>query len=287
MINRPRRSMLYMPGSNSRAMEKARTLQADSVIFDLEDAVAPDQKSRARQLISEALNGQPYNNHEVLIRINDLQTPWGLDDIKTMVPLDCQGIVLPKIDNVQGLKKILAAIDDVGGEHLPVWIMTETARGVLHADEVYGCSSRIAGVILGTSDLASELRVPHTADRLGFLHLLSQCVLAARAHGLEIIDGVHLNFNDTDEFEAHCLQGLALGFDGKSLIHPKQIDICNRVFSPTQSQREHATSIIAAWEKAIQSGEGVCVVDGRLIENLHIDEAKRTLAFAEVIDAKP
>lgn len=286
MISQPHRSMLYMPGSNARVMEKARSLQADTLIFDLEDAVAPSQKAAARGLIADSFAIAPYDKHEVLVRINALQTPWGHDDIKAIVPLDCQGLVLPKIDSVQGLHEILAEIDAAGGEHLPVWIMTETARGVLHADEVYGCSQRISGVILGTSDLSSELRVPHTHDRLGFLHLLSHCVVAARAHGLEIIDGVHLNFHDSDEFKAHCTQGLQLGFDGKSLIHPKQIDICNEVFSPTQSQCEHAELILEAWQKALDAGEGVCVVNGRLIENLHIDEAKRTLAFARAIDAK-
>lgn len=280
------RSMLYMPGSNARAMEKSRSLEADSLIFDLEDAVAPSQKAVARQLIADALSTAPYNNHEVLIRINDVKTPWGHDDIRAMVPLASQGIVLPKIENVAGLKKILTAIDEAGGEHLPVWIMTETARGVLHANEVYGCSERIAGVILGTSDLASELRIPHTPDRMGFIHLLSHCVLAARAHGLDIIDGVHLNFHDNEEFVAHCTQGLNLGFDGKSLIHPKQIESCNDIFSPTHSQTEHAELIINTWEKALEAGEGVCVVNGRLIENLHIDEAKRTLAFARAIKAK-
>ncbi len=283
MTSKLHRSMLYMPGSNARAMEKARVLMADTIIFDLEDAVAPSSKGTARTMIVEAFNKAPYSEHEVLVRINSLQTPWGGEDIKAMVLLPCHGLVLPKIDTVYELHQTLDAIDAAGGAHLPVWIMTETALGVLHADEVYGCSDRVAGVILGTSDLAAELRIPHTADRIGFLHLLSHCVIAARAHGLEIIDGVHLNFQDMDEFKQHCVQGLQLGFDGKSLIHPKQIEPCNQVFSPTPAQIEHAAEIVKAWLLAQEAGEGVCVVNGKLIENLHITEAERILAFANAI----
>ncbi|MCB1757996.1 MAG: CoA ester lyase, partial [Gammaproteobacteria bacterium] len=166
---------------------------------------------------------------------------------------------------------------------LPLWIMSETARGLLDADDVYGCSRQIAGVIMGTSDLARELRIPHTPGREGLLHLLSHCVVAARAHGLEIIDGVHLNFRDLDEFQAHCVQGRTLGFDGKSLIHPSQISVCNQVFSPSDTEIEQAREIIQAWQTALQNGEGVCVVNGRLVENLHVDEARRTLELAEAI----
>ncbi|MDO6461810.1 CoA ester lyase [Granulosicoccaceae sp. 1_MG-2023] len=282
----PRRSLLYMPGANARALEKARSIDADCLIFDLEDAVAPDAKAAAREQVAAALNSGAYAGRELMVRVNGSDTPWAAEDIAALAALPMDALVLPKIESRDQLLNTIDLINRHGGEHLPLWIMTETPRGVLDADGVYGCSSRLAGVIMGTSDLAKELRLPHTPDRLGFLYLLSHCVTAARAHGLEIIDGVHLNFRDLDEFTRQCEQGRTLGFDGKSLIHPSQVDICNRVFAPDAETVDRAQRIITAWDEAKAAGEGVCVVDGRLIENLHIEEAARTLALAQAIAAK-
>ncbi len=276
--------MLYMPGSNARALEKSRTLACDSLIFDLEDAVAPDAKSDARNRVINCVNQGGYGGREVLVRINAHDTDWERHDIEAISGLPIDGMVLPKIETTSGLLSTIERIDQAGGHQLPVWIMTETARGVLDAEQIYGCSRRIEGVIMGTSDLAKELRIPHTPDRTGFLHLLSHCVLAARVHGLDILDGVHLNFNDLDEFRLHCQNGLNLGFDGKTLIHPKQIDICNDMFSPNSDQIATARLIIDAWRAAVQEGDGVCVVKGRLIENLHVEEAQRILKLADAID---
>ena len=287
MTIKPRRSLLYMPGANARALEKARTINADCLIFDLEDAVSPDAKADARAKVVEAVQSGAYPGREVMVRVNGTETPWGEDDIAALAGLALDAIVLPKIDSRDQLLNTIDLINRHGGQHLPVWIMTETPRGVLDADAVYGCSNRIGGVILGTSDLAKDLRIPHTPDRLGFLHLLSHCVLAARANGLEVIDGVHLNFRDLEEFREHCEQGRTLGFDGKSLIHPSQVAICNEVFAPDAESVDRAERIMEAWDAAQAAGEGVCVVDGRLIENLHIEEAARTLALSEAIAGKP
>lgn len=280
------RSLLYMPGSNARAMEKASALQADSLIFDLEDAVSPDKKSEAREMVAAAVTTNSYGNREVLVRINSTDTDWAEDDIRKVAPLPIDGLVIPKVQNAEVLQATIRSINTIAEKPLPVWIMTETPRGVLEADTIYGCSDQIEGIILGTSDLAKELRIPHTPERTGFQHLLSHCVIAARAYGLDIIDGVHLNFRDLDEFRNHCQQGRDLGFDGKSLIHPSQIDICNSVFSPTEDNVAQAAEIVDAWDAAIASGNGVCVINGRLIENLHVEEAQRTLALAEAIKAR-
>ena len=278
--------MLYMPGSNSRAIEKAAALPADSLIFDLEDAVSQDKKSDARDLVATACKTNSYGSREVLVRINAIDTDWAEEDIRAIAPLPIDGIVIPKVQNTDALLATIKSINTSADKTVPVWIMTETPRGVLEADTVYGCSDQIQGVILGTSDLAKELRIPHTPERTGFQHLLSHCVIAARANGLDIIDGVHLNFRDLDEFRNHCKQGRELGFDGKSLIHPNQIDICNSVFSPADDSVAHAAEIVNAWEQAIASGRGVCVINGRLIENLHVEEAQRILALAEAIKAR-
>lgn len=280
---KPRRSLLYMPGSNARALEKARTLDADVLIFDLEDAVAPSAKQAARETVSHALAQGPYPASEVLLRVNGSDTPWGFDDLRAAATLPIDGVVLPKVDDSDRLHHNLDTLNNAAEREIPVWVMTETARGVLEADRLYGASPQITGVILGTSDLSRELRIPHTPDRAGFIHLLSHCVIAARAHGMDIIDGVHLNFRDLDEFALHCEQGRTLGFDGKSLIHPQQIPACNAAFSPEDKAISEAREIVAAWDRAQQAGQGVCVVNDRLIENLHVEEAQRTLALATAL----
>ncbi|OQW90932.1 MAG: CoA ester lyase [Beggiatoa sp. IS2] len=280
---RPRRSVLYMPGANARALEKARTLAADSLIFDMEDAVAPEAKSQARQQIIAAVTQGGYGQREIIIRVNGLDTPWGRDDLTAIAPLLINGVLLPKISSPQQLVTAVDWLDAQGGRHLPIWIMTETPACILHLDEIAGSHPRLMGMVMGTSDLAKEMRVRHTVDRVGLLTPLSLCVLAARAHGLDIVDGVYLNLEDDTGFRAVCEQGRDMGFDGKTLIHPKQLDIANQVFAPTKEEVEHSRQVMTAWEQAQQEGKGVVVVNGKLVENLHYEEAKRLLALAEVI----
>ncbi len=279
---RPRRSMLYMPGSNARALEKARSLKVDSLIFDLEDAVAPDAKGSAREQIVAAVNEGGYGAREVIVRVNGLDSSWGRDDVAAIAPLPVDGVLFPKIDFAAQVHEAVEALDEAGGRaELSIWLMAETPLGMLNMQAITASSPRLAGIVMGTSDLAKELRVRHTAERTGLLTALSLCVLAARAHGLAILDGVHLDLNNLEEFRALCKQGLEMGFDGKTLIHPKQIEIANEVFSPSAQEIAQAKEIIQAWKAAQAEGKGVVVVNGRLVENLHVEEARRTLALAE------
>jgi citrate lyase subunit beta / citryl-CoA lyase len=283
---RPRRSVLYLPGSNARALEKARTLPTDSLILDMEDAVSPDAKELARQQIAENLSRGGYGSREILIRINSLSTPWGADDVTAVARLGADGIVLPKIESPEEVRAAVTALDKAGAPaDLPVWIMAETPRGILRIEAIAGATPRLGGIIMGTSDLAKEMRVRHTPDRIGFIAALSFSVMAARAHGLEILDGVHLELNDEAGFRAACNQGRDLGFDGKTLIHPQQLAIANELFAPAADEVEEAHAIILAWDQARKEGKGVTVVNGKLVENLHVEQACRTLAMAEAINA--
>lgn len=281
---RPRRSVLYMPGSNTRALEKARILPVDSLIFDLEDAVAPEAKVQARQCVIAAVTEGGYKQREIVVRVNGLDTPWGRDDIAAIAKLPIQGVLLPKVNTPTQIEQAIEWLDKNGGEAtLPIWMMAETPQGILNIDRIAGCHPRLAAIIMGTSDLAKDMRVRHTKDRIGLLVPLSLCVMAARAHGLEIIDGVHLNLDDEEGFQAACTQARDLGFDGKTLIHPKQIEVANQIFAPSAMEVKHAREILGAWEEAQKQGKGVVVVNGRLVENLHVEEAKRLLALAGVI----
>ncbi len=284
---RPRRSVLYLPGSNARALEKARTLPADCLILDMEDAVSPDAKKLARQQIAENLSRGGYGPREILVRINSLSTPWGADDLAAVAQLDFDGIVFPKIESPEELRIAVAALERAGAlADLPVWIMAETPYGILRIEAIAGATPRLAGIIMGTSDLAKEMRVRHTPDRIGFIAALSFCVMAARAHGLEILDGVHLDLNDEAGFRVTCNQGRDLGFDGKTLIHPRQIAGANELFSPAEEEVREAAAIIHAWEQARREGKGLIVVNGKLVENLHAEQARRTLAMVEAINAR-
>lgn len=280
---RPRRSVLYMPGANARALEKARTLAADSLIFDMEDAVAPEAKPQARQQIIAAVTQGGYGQREIIVRVNGLDTPWGHEDVTAIAQLPVHGVLFPKISSAQQLTTAVDWLDAKGGQHLPVWIMAETPACILRIDEIAGSHPRLTGIVMGTSDLAKEMRVRHTTDRVGLLTPLSLCILAARAHLLDIVDGVYLNLEDEAGFRAVCEQGRDMGFDGKTLIHPKQVEIANQVFAPTEAEVEHARKVMIAWEQAQQEGKGVVVVNGKLVENLHYEEAKRLLALAEAI----
>lgn len=278
----PRRSVLYMPGSNARALEKARSLPADSLILDLEDAVAPEQKAAARSQVLAALAAGGYGHRECVVRINGLDSEWGQADLEQLAGSPARALCLPKVETPEQIRQAAEALDAAGTDQ-QLWIMLETPRGVLAAETLCAASPRVAVVVLGTSDLAKELRLPPSPDRIGLLASLGHCVLAARAHGLDIIDGVHLDLQDSDGLEASCRQGRELGFDGKSLIHPGQIAAANAAFSPAADELERALAIETAWQQARARGEAVVVVAGRLVENLHVAEARRLLALAEAI----
>ncbi len=281
---RPRRSVLYMPGSNQRALDKARTLPADGVILDLEDSVAPDAKALAREQIVAAVSAGGYGQREVVIRVNGLATPWGKDDVRAVVGAGADAILFPKIESVLQVHEALEALDSAGAPAgLGLWIMVETPRAILDIDAVTGADAHLGCIVMGTSDLAKEMRVRHTPDRIGFVAALSLCVTAARAHGVDIIDGVHLDLQDDAGHRSACEQGRDMGFDGKSLIHPKQIADANEVFAPSAAEVDNAHVIIEAWQAAQAEGKGVVVVNGRLVENLHVEEAKRNIALAEAI----
>lgn len=283
----PRRSVLYMPGANTRALEKARSLDADVLILDLEDAVAPSQKVQARQHILDALAEGGYGHRELVVRVNGFDTLWGREEIAAFAHAPISALCLPKVESaaeVQAVVQLL--VQEQAPETLKLWAMAETPRGVLAIDEIAGSHSRLEAIVMGTSDLAKELRVPHTPDRLGLQASLSQCVLAARAHGLDVLDGVHLNLDDEAGFVQACEQGVQLGFDGKTLIHPKQIAAANEAFGPSDQQLAQAKKIHQAWVEAEAQGLGVVVVDGRLVESLHVDEALRILAIGEALAAR-
>ena len=283
---RPRRSILYMPGSNARALEKARGLPADGFIFDLEDAVAPDAKELAREQVCAAAESGAYGGRELVIRANGLDTPWGRDDLAAAARAAPDAVLIPKVD---GPDDIRAAEDILAASGAPdttaVWAMMETPRGMLHADAIAASSPRLACLVVGTADLVKDLRAEHTADRLPVLPSLGLCVLAARAHGLAVLDGVFIQLDDMDGFAAECGQGRELGFDGKTLVHPKQIAAANEAFAPGREAVDHARRMIAAYAEAEAQGRGVAVLDGRMVEKLHVENAQRLVALAEAIDA--
>lgn len=284
---RPRRSVLYMPGSNPRALDKAQQLAADCLIFDLEDAVAPEAKSEARDIICQAISRNDYGSREIIVRVNGLDTEWGAADLQAMACSGADAICLPKVERAMDVAEALRIMDEAGAPAtMTLWVMAETPRGVLQVEEVCAASDRISVLMMGTSDLAKDLRVRHTPDRIGFITSLGLCVLAARSQGLDIIDGVQLNLNDDPAYLQSCQQGRDLGFDGKSLIHPGQIAIANQVFGPSEEELLHAEKVIAAWQQAESEGKAVVLVDGRLVESLHVEEACRCMAIAEAIAAQ-
>ncbi|MGH6916032.1 MAG: HpcH/HpaI aldolase/citrate lyase family protein, partial [Geminicoccales bacterium] len=262
---RPRRSMLYMPGSNARALEKARSLPADGLILDLEDAVAPDAKTSARDQVCEAIEAGGYAPREVIVRVNGLATPWGHADLEAAATAGADAVLLPKVESADAVRQALAVLDGAGGPaDLPLWCMMETPRAMLRAEEIASASPRVAALVMGTSDLAKELHAAHTALRLPMITALGLCLLAARANGLAILDGVFLDLQDEEGFAAACKQGAELGFDGKTLIHPGQIEAANRAFAPGEEEIARARRIIEAHEAAAREGKGVVVGDGRL-----------------------
>ena len=287
MSVRPRRSVLYMPGSNARALEKARTLPADGFILDLEDAVAPAAKAEARARVVGVLARGGYGDRETVVRVNGPSTPWGADDLAAAARSGADAVLLPKVEGAEEVRAAERALDAAGApESLRLWCMIETPRGVLAAPEIAAATPRLACLVAGTSDLVKDLRARHTPGRAEVLASLSLVVLAARASGLAALDGVHLDLADDAGFEAACRQGRDLGFDGKTLIHPKTIDAANRAFAPAAEEVAAARRIIDAHAEAERAGSGVVVVDGRLVEALHVEEARRTVALAEAIAAR-
>jgi len=286
MTVRPRRSVLYMPGSNPRAMEKGKTLQADGLILDLEDAVAPDAKAQARTQIGDAIAGGGYGKRELIVRTNGLNTAWGYEDLVFAATSGADAVLLPKVESadlVRQAEQILVASG--APADLKIWCMMETPLAMLNAKEIAGASPRLGAFVMGTSDLAKDLHAAHTRDRLPMITSLGLCLLAARAYGLAILDGVYLDLNDDEGFAASCRQGVELGFDGKTLIHPKTLAATNATFGPSADEVAHSRRIIDAFQVAVAEGKGVVLVDGKLVENLHVENARRLVALAEAIEA--
>jgi len=284
---RPRRSVLYMPGSNARALEKAKGLPADSLILDLEDAVAPDAKPTARQQVVEAVKAGGYAHRELVIRVNGLDSPWGEEDLHAVATSGAHAILLPKVESAGMVAAAEAKLQEAGAPAgLPIWCMMETPLGILNVQDIAASSPQVACLVMGTSDLVKELRARHTSERLPVLTSLSLCILAARAHGLVALDGVHLDLSDDEGFRTSCEQGRDLGFDGKTLIHPKTLAVANEVFAPSETEVVEARRIIEAFSAASAEGKGVVLLDGKLIENLHVEIAQRTVAMADAIAAR-
>ena len=284
---RPRRSVLYMPGANERALAKAEGLPADALILDLEDAVAPDAKAEARDRVCEAAVSDRYGSREVTIRVNGAGTPWHDDDLRAVAAAGPAGVVVPKVDSAGAVHAIEKALEASGTpDRTAIWAMLETPLAMLSAEEICAASERLIVLVMGTNDLAKELQAEHVPGRQPLLAGIGLCLLAARATGKVILDGVYNDITDADGFEAECRQGRELGFDGKTLIHPTQLEPCNRVFAPAADEVERAGRIIEAFEQAQAEGRGVVAVDGRMVENLHVEQARRTLALAAAIEAR-
>ena len=288
MLARPRRSVLYMPGSNAKALAKASTLPADALILDLEDSVALDQKIAAREQVVRAVRAGGFGGREVVIRINGPHTPWGEDDLAAAAAAQPDAILLPKVDGPGAIMVAARALREAEApEGTRIWAMMETPNAILNAGSIASVaadpSSRLSVMVMGLNDLAKETRARLTPGRPTMTAWLASCVVAARAHGVDILDGVYNDIKDLDGFRLECLQGRDMGLDGKTLIHPSQIDICNEVFGPTPAEVESAAAIIEAFALPENAGKGVIQLNGRMVELLHADMAQRTLAIAEAI----
>jgi len=288
---RPRRSLLFMPGSNARALEKARNLAADGLILDLEDSVAPDAKSRGRDQIARAIAAKGFGKRELLIRTNGLDTPWWREDFAMAGQARPDGVLVPKISSVDDLTMIAVSLDDIGADpSIKVWAMIETARAVLDADKL-ACAAardpklRLAGFVFGPNDISRETRIRMQPGRAAMIPMITHCILAARANGLEMLDGPYSDFSDVDGFALECAQGRDLGFDGKTLIHPGQIDACNVIFTPPAEEVAQARRIIAAFEQPENASRGAIQLDGHMVERLHAEIARRTIAIADAIQS--
>lgn len=285
IVIRPRRSVLYMPGSNARAMEKARSLAADALILDLEDAVAPDAKEMARTQVCEAVKAKTFGKREVVIRINGLSTQWGAADLMAAAGAEPDAILIPKVSTPQDLADVETHLTGTKGAVTAVWAMMETPLAILNAGAIAGASGKLACLVMGTNDLIKEFRGVHTQDRQNLSAALGICVAAARAYGLSIIDGVYNDIADGNGFLASCKQARAFGFDGKTLIHPSQLDPCNDVFAPSAAEVEAARKIIAAFDLPDNKDKGAIALNGHMIERLHAEIARQTVDMASAIAA--
>lgn len=275
---RPTRSVLYIPGSKDRALDKARGLPVDAIIFDLEDAVTPEAKVEARATLKAALEADGYGRKLKIIRINGLDTEWGKGDVEALRDAKCDAFLLPKVNGAADIDALAAMLP----EGRDIWAMMETPKGILHAEEI-AAHPRVTGFVAGTNDLAKELNCRYRADRLPMQMALQMIMLAARAHGVTAIDGVYNQFKDQDGLRAECEQGRDMGFDGKTLIHPDQVAVTNECFAPSEAEIDLARRQIAAFEEVEKSGQGVAVVDGKIVENLHVETARKILALAEAV----
>jgi len=279
------RSVLYMPSSNARALEKAKTIAADAIIFDLEDAVAPDAKEQARAQAVAAAGSGEYGRRHLTIRCNGLDTPWGADDLAAAATAGASAVVVPKVSGADHLAQVVQHLDKAGApDDLAVWPMVETPAAVFAVREI-ARFERVACLVMGTNDLAKELRAQLVPGRAPLLPHLATALLAAREAGVAIVDGVYNAVKDLEGFEAECRQGAEMGFDGKTLVHPSQVEVANRVWAPTDDEVEQARRVVDAFAEAGREGKGVVTVDGRMVENLHRDNALRTLAVAAAIAA--
>ena len=291
MTIRPRRSVLYMPGSNARAIEKARSLPADAVVLDLEDSVAPDAKAAARDQVVAAVTAGGFGAREVFIRVNSIDTPWHADDLAAAAHAAPDGVVIPKVGTVDTLERIGRRLMDMRTDHKTrVWAMIETPQAIFNinalAAEAHDSETRLAGFVMGTNDLAKETRARLVPGRQPMLSWLARCLLAAHAHGIDILDGVYNDIGNAQGFVDECAQARDMGFDGKTLIHPSQIEPCNAVFSPSADEIAQARKTIAAFGLPENKDKGVVAVDGRMVERMHAEMAWRTVAIAEAIAAR-
>lgn len=283
---RPRRTALYMPGANDKALEKAKTLTPDAIIFDTEDSVAPDMKAVAREKVAAAVASGEYGDKELTIRVNSAETEWHLDDLRSAAAAGPAGIVVPKINSAAEVAAVEKVLESAGvPDHTRLWAMLETPAAIEHAVEIATSSERLEVLVMGTNDLAKELRAALVPGRAPLLWGLGRCVNAARFAGKVVLDGVYNDVKDPEGFLAECVQGAEMGFDGKTIIHPTQVEPCNEAYAPSEQEIEHARRVIEAFEAGVAEGKGVITVDGRMIENLHVDNARRALAVAEAIAA--
>jgi citrate lyase subunit beta/citryl-CoA lyase len=291
MTMRPHRSVLYMPGANTRAIAKARTLPADAVILDLEDSIAPEAKAAARKQVCEEVTAGGFGTREVIVRINGLDSPWWLEDINAVARVKPDAVLVPKVSHPRNLQDVADRLVDISAEHrIRVWAMMETPLAMINAAKIAEAAedveTRLAVLVMGTNDIAKETRARITPGRAPMLPWLMNCVAAARAFGLDIIDGVFNDLGDADGFARECKQARDMGFDGKTLIHPSQIGPCNAAFSPTAEEIAEARKLIAAFELPQNKNKGVVQLEGRMVERLHADMARRTLAIAKAIEAR-
>lgn len=287
---RPRRSLLFMPGSNARALEKARTLPADGLILDLEDAVAPDAKASAREQIAQAVAAKGFGKREVIIRINALDSPWWMDDIAMAGKVKPDGILVPKVSSIEDLALVADRLGAIKADvSIKVWAMIETSRAILHAEEIASAArderTRLAGFVFGPNDIARETRIRMVPDRATMLPMMIHCVLAARLHGIEMLDGPYGDITNAEGLVHECTQARDLGFDGKTLIHPSHLGPCNAAFTPPPADVAQARKILDAFALPENASRGAIQLDGKMVERLHAEMAKRTIAIADAIAA--